>query len=138
MDLSGSAGAAGSKWDHDAHEVRMCKDEDEETECTVSTFGAHEHFELESSDVVCMDLADVSCKSLLPVMSTSETQEHFELESSDMACMDLGGVSCTSLLPVTSGSTRTAKRRFRRQRTRQKHRMLQQFPQMAEQELQLW
>ena len=105
MELSGSDGAPGSQWHHDARETPRCKDEEEETECTASTSGA--------------------C-------------ERFELASSDMECMDLGGVNCTSLLPVTSGSSRTAKRRFRCQRTRQKHRMLQQFPELAGQELQVW
>jgi len=105
MELSGSVGAPGPQWYHIAHEGRGCKDEEEETECTMSSSGA---------------------------------VEHFELANSDMECMDLGGVNCTSLLPVTNGSSRTAKRRFRRQRTRQKHRMLQQFPELAGQELQVW
>ena len=105
MEFSRSDVAPGSQWPHDAREARRCKDEEEETECTTSSSGA---------------------------------VEHFELANSDMECMDLGGVNCTSLLPVTSGSSRTAKRRFRRQRTRQKHRMLQQFPELAGQELQVW
>mmetsp|Transcript_38786 Transcript_38786/g.74441 ORF Transcript_38786/g.74441 Transcript_38786/m.74441 type:complete len:130 (+) Transcript_38786:73-462(+) len=105
MEFSGSVGAPGPQWHHIAHEARGCKDDEEETECTMSSSGA---------------------------------VEHFELANSDMECMDLGGVNCTSLLPVTTGSSRTAKRRFRRQRTRQKHRMLQQFPQLAVHELQQW
>jgi len=105
MELSGSDGAPGSQWHHDARGTPRCKDEEEETECTASTSGA--------------------C-------------ERYELASSDMECMDLGSVNTTSLLPVTTGSSRTAKRRFRRQRTRQKHRMLQQFPELAGQELQVW
>jgi len=127
MELSGSDGAPGSQWHHDARGTPRCKDEEEETECTASTSGACERYELASSDVECMDLA-----------STSGACERFELASSDMECMDLGSVNTTSLLPVTTGSSRTAKRRFRRQRTRQKHRMLQQFPELAGQELQVW
>mmetsp|Transcript_86866 Transcript_86866/g.172437 ORF Transcript_86866/g.172437 Transcript_86866/m.172437 type:complete len:149 (+) Transcript_86866:83-529(+) len=67
---------------------------------------------------------------------SSKNYEHFQLGASDAICQEADGVSVVNLLPVTSGSSRTAKRRFRRQRCRQKLRLMAQFPQVMTRELQ--
>jgi len=65
--------------------------------------------------------------------------EHFELGRGDVASMEAdGNSSSVNLLPVTAGSNRTAKRRFRRNRCRQRARLLAQFPQLATPEMQDW
>jgi len=71
-------------------------------------------------------------------MNSVRTCEHFEL-SNDAACVEANcSVSSVNLLPVTAGSNRTLKRRFRRQRCRQKSRLAAQFPQLASNEMQDW
>jgi len=71
-------------------------------------------------------------------MNSVRTCEHFEL-SNDAACVEANGsVSSVNLLPVTTGTSRTIKRRFRRQRCRQRSRLLAQFPQLSPGEVQDW
>mmetsp|Transcript_43697 Transcript_43697/g.83911 ORF Transcript_43697/g.83911 Transcript_43697/m.83911 type:complete len:151 (-) Transcript_43697:148-600(-) len=73
----------------------------------------------------------------IDAVNTARTWQHYELEASDMDIQEPdGGVDTVNLLPVTPGSSRTAKRRFRRQRVRQKLRLLEQFPQLTPRELQ--
>mmetsp|Transcript_364 Transcript_364/g.709 ORF Transcript_364/g.709 Transcript_364/m.709 type:complete len:129 (+) Transcript_364:62-448(+) len=65
------------------------------------------------------------------VIYSSRTCEHFQLTNEDAACMEADGtISTVNLLPVTAASSRTLKRRFRRQRCRHRTRVLEQFPQM--------
>mmetsp|Transcript_102819 Transcript_102819/g.204128 ORF Transcript_102819/g.204128 Transcript_102819/m.204128 type:complete len:146 (-) Transcript_102819:54-491(-) len=61
-----------------------------------------------------------------------EACEHFELGAGDVACTEADGVCTVDLLPATKGSSRTAKRRFRRQRLRQRLRLLEQFPELKQ------
>ena len=72
----------------------------------------------------------------MDAMNTARTWQHYELEPSNITVQEPGGVDTVNLLPVTPGSSRTAKRRFRRQRVRQKLRLLEQFPQLTPRELQ--
>jgi len=72
----------------------------------------------------------------IDVLNSARTWEHYELESSNVTVHEAGGVDTVNLLPETLGSSRTAKRRFRRQRVRQKLRLLEQFPQLTPLELQ--
>merc|ERR1719433_1880141 len=77
-----------------------------------------------------------TCMSEDTTASSSRNFEHFQLGSADVVCQEADGVSVVNLLPVTSGSSRTAKRRFRRQRCRQRLRLMTQFPQVMSRELQ--
>ena len=67
---------------------------------------------------------------------TARTWQHFELEQNDITISEVEDVDTVNLLPKTPGSKRTAKRHARRLRARQKHRLLQQFPQITPRELQ--
>jgi len=69
------------------------------------------------------------------VLNTARTWQHYELDN-NMTIHEAEGVDTVNLLPETPGSSRTAKRRFRRQRVRQKLRLLEQFPQLTPRELQ--
>jgi len=72
-------------------------------------------------------------------ISTAREVEHFELTSGDAACMEAtDGAFILNLLPVTAGSSRTAKRRFRRQRCRQRSRLLTQHPLLHPAEAREW
>jgi len=70
----------------------------------------------------------------------AEGCKHYEFGAGDLACAE--GEACAQgnsvdvvdLLPVTAGSSRTAKRRFRRQRCRQRLRLLEQFPELKQRE----
>jgi len=69
-------------------------------------------------------------------LNTARTWQHYELESTNITFQEVADVDTVNLLPVTPGTSRTAKRRFRRQRVRQKLRLLEQFPQLTPRELQ--
>jgi len=70
-------------------------------------------------------------------LNSARTWEQYELDPSNITIdQEAGGVETVNLLPVTPGLSRTAKRRFRRQRVRQKLRLLEQFPQLTPRELQ--
>eukprot|EP00419_Tripos_fusus_P089348 CAMPEP_0172843860 /NCGR_PEP_ID=MMETSP1075-20121228/31787_1 /TAXON_ID=2916 /ORGANISM="Ceratium fusus, Strain PA161109" /LENGTH=119 /DNA_ID=CAMNT_0013688193 /DNA_START=36 /DNA_END=392 /DNA_ORIENTATION=+ len=51
----------------------------------------------------------------IDVVNTARTWQHYELENSDNDIQEADGVDTVNLLPETPGSSRTAKRRFRRQ-----------------------
>mmetsp|Transcript_70667 Transcript_70667/g.140231 ORF Transcript_70667/g.140231 Transcript_70667/m.140231 type:complete len:130 (-) Transcript_70667:181-570(-) len=83
---------------------------------------------------------DVSNKAEWFALNSSRTCEHFELgEGNDASSVETTeSVSTVDLLPVTAGSSRTVKRRFRRQRCRQRSRLLAQFPKLSPDEVQDW
>jgi len=71
------------------------------------------------------------------VIDSARTWEHFEIEpNNNIIVQEAEDVDTVNLLPVTPGTCRTAKRRFRRQRVRQKLRLLEQFPQLTPNDLQ--
>lgn len=104
-------------------------------EDVASTGSTDSTLDVKAQSFTCFDLSQDS-DGEGESQDGAEGCEHYEFGAGDLgeACTQGSTVSVVDLLPVTGGSSRTAKRRFRRQRCRQRLRLLEQFPELKQRE----